>query len=324
MYDNVRQYHRDMYNDFCCLTTEAQNRVMECLNLDLRITHMDNIYQVCYDALLDIARNKIDDETGLYENGKYIHRALQHHASQKLPQNHDKKINHIADILVRSHQQENTIPPIRYLWKYYNAYNSNEINCCHITNLIAGYIAIYWGTKPEKQEKYYGDPGVCGTEYEIETMEDLFLWTLFYMYTYLVLPYANIDASTVPSQHQAKHKVRRSLKEMLQSVSALDVCKEVLLWILRTVYIATAVYTVAFLILGIAACTKLQIGTAFVGFCLAFLGVAITLILQLLCEGIKRESNANAIQTFAIIGTMVALIELIIKLTNSLLLITGA
>ena len=321
MYDNVRQYNRDMYNDFCCLTTEAQNRVMECLKLDLRVVAIDDLYQRCYDALHDIALNQIGDDTGLYDNGKYIHRALQHHSSQKLPNTHDNKQEYITDILAASYRHEGALMPINYLWTYYNARNSKEINCCHVTNLIAGYIAIYWGIDPKKQNKYYGDPGVCGTEYEIETMEDLFLWSVFYMYTYLVIPSRKDNSET--TLVKAKHKIWHKIKKAFNQTSSLDVCREALLWILRTVYLTMAVYTIAFVGLGIMSLVQINISTGIVSFILAGIGCIAIIILQLLCSGIKKENSENLINTFAVIGTMIALIELIIKFTNGFISIAG-
>lgn len=289
MYDNVRQYHSAMYNDFCCLTIEEQNRVMECLELDLRVTPIDDIYQVCYDALLDIARNKIGDDTGLYDNGKYIHRALLHHSSKMLPKKHYKKINHITDVLSASYKHESKEPPINHLWTYYNAYTSDESSCCHVTNLIAGYIAIYWGINPEPQNKYYGDPGILQDDSKLETMEDLFLWALFHVYTYLVLP---IQARELTKQ-QAISPRRTRLQKIKQKLKALE-----------------QLYILLFCILGIQKLCAGEIWTGVISLMLMILGGVITIILQLFCSGIKRESDTNAIQTFAIMGTMGALIGL--------------
>lgn len=321
MYDNVRQYNRDMYNDFCCLTTEAQNKVLECLELDLRVMNIDNIYLTCYDALVRTAREKLHDDYGLYEGGKYIYRALQNHASKSFPEKHTERQSYITDVLASCALGEYHGTPIQHLWNYYNAGISNEHKCCYLMNTIVGYIAIYFGISPESQNKDYGTPGVLGPDSELETMEDLFLWSVFYMYTYLVIPSRKDNSET--ALVKAKHKIWHKIKKAFNQTSSLDVCREALLWILRTVYLTMAVYTIAFVGLGILSFVQINISTGIVSFILAGIGCIAIVILQLLCSGIKKENSANLINTFAVIGTMIALIELIIKFTNGLISIAG-
>lgn len=76
--------------------------------------------------------------------------------------------------------------PISYLKKEYQFESSSEIEACRFASTIAFYAATY-GSGDEVNDKDYGCPGGFDGE-RIETMEDLFLLTVFQIYTKLLLP----------------------------------------------------------------------------------------------------------------------------------------
>ena len=61
-----------------------------------------------------------------------------------------------------------------------------EVDACHFVSMMAKYIAIYNDDKRFDLEKNYGLPGGYAGE-TIETMEDLFLSTLFEIYVHLII-----------------------------------------------------------------------------------------------------------------------------------------
>lgn len=76
--------------------------------------------------------------------------------------------------------------PISYLKNEYQFESSSEIEACRFASTIAFYAATY-GSGDEANDKDYGCPGGFDGE-RIETMEDLFLLTVFQIYTKLLLP----------------------------------------------------------------------------------------------------------------------------------------
>lgn len=76
--------------------------------------------------------------------------------------------------------------PISYLKNEYQFESSSEIEACRFASTIALYAATY-GSGDEANDKDYGCPGGFDGE-RIETMEDLFLLTVFQIYTKLLLP----------------------------------------------------------------------------------------------------------------------------------------
>lgn len=186
MYNDLFYYNRAMYREFCCLTKETQNRIMEYCELDLRVSD-DDIYEKCLDAIEGVRRQYFpDDKIIFYEGGKYLDRSLKNYGQQPSPHQDFEYQNHITDVLAeafKSHGKEAT--PIQQLSLEYNFDGCEAIEACQLVTVIAEFLAIY-GNENKTEDKEYGRPGSYDGE-RIETMEDLFLLALFEIYTKCVL-----------------------------------------------------------------------------------------------------------------------------------------
>lgn len=186
MYNDLFYYNRAMYREFCCLTKETQNRIMEYCELDLRVSDGD-IYEKCLVAIEGVRRQYFPyDKSFFYEGGKYLSDSLKKYGQQPIPHQEFEYQNHITDVLseaFNSHDKEAT--PIQQLTLEYNFDGCEPIEACHLVTVIAKYLAIY-GNENRSEDKKYGSPGSYDGE-RIETMEDLFLLALFEIYTKCVL-----------------------------------------------------------------------------------------------------------------------------------------
>ena len=144
MYNDLFYYNRAMYREFCCLTKETQNRIMEYCELDLRVSD-DDIYEKCLDAIEGVRRQYFpDDKIIFYEGGKYLDRSLKNYGQQPSPHQDFEYQNHITDVLAeafKSHGKEAT--PIQQLSLEYNFDGCEAIEACQLVTVIAEFLAIY-------------------------------------------------------------------------------------------------------------------------------------------------------------------------------------
>ena len=185
MYNNSFCYTRNMYREFCCLTAEIQNIILQKCRLDLQITNDDNFYKKCLSSLNAVVKLHFpNDKSILYDNGKYLERALTYHGECEIPYRNFEYREHISDILSEAFfHNDTTDMPISRLCHDYNFGSSSSIGACQFVTTISQFIALY-GSEDTSCEKNYG----THDDRNIETMEDLFLLTMFDIYTYLVLP----------------------------------------------------------------------------------------------------------------------------------------
>lgn len=187
MYNGLYYYTREMYREFCCCTTEVQNKILEYCELDLHVVKTDSIYYECLEALEQEIRNHFPSDKNIYyEGGKYIERSLINHGADLLPHREYDFKQRITDVLAEAYRNNNlSDTPIEQLCEEYNFSGSSEIEACQLATIIAEYIAIYGHTNTNS-EKNYGSPGAYDGE-TIDTMEDLFLLAVFEMYVNLIL-----------------------------------------------------------------------------------------------------------------------------------------
>lgn len=210
MHNDLFYYSREMYREFCCLTLEVQNRILEYCKLDLRVVQTERPFCRCIDAVEKVLRDNFpQDESPFYEGGKYVLRSLERYSGEKIPVERieyrpdcmDSSIGKvfssgfdgtamyescITDVLSNAFQKHDSSErPVAELEKAYGFRGVEEIEACQFATTLAQYVAIYWDDNTGS-DKNYGSPGAYDGE-TIETMEDLFLLSVFEMYTRLVL-----------------------------------------------------------------------------------------------------------------------------------------
>ena len=207
MHNDLFHYSRKMYWEFCCLVPEVQNLILEFCNLDLRVRGEDDLFVRCITAVEAALRDRFpEDESVLYDDGKYVLRSLERYAGERLPAlrvdllpecldssflppdsctlEYDHLIRKVLSEAFES--RDASFTPISHLKNEYQFESSSEIEACRFASTVAFYAATY-GSGDEANNRYYGCPGGFDGE-RIETMEDLFLLTVFQIYTKLLLP----------------------------------------------------------------------------------------------------------------------------------------
>lgn len=207
MHNDLFHYSRKMYWEFCCLVPEVQNLILEFCNLDLRVRGEDVLFVRCITAVEAALRDRFpEDESVLYDDGKYVLRSLERYAGERLPAlrvdllpecldssflppdsctlEYDHLIRKVLSEAFES--RDASFTPISHLKNEYQFESSSEIEACRFASTVAFYAATY-GSGDEANNRYYGCPGGFDGE-RIETMEDLFLLTVFQIYTKLLLP----------------------------------------------------------------------------------------------------------------------------------------
>lgn len=207
MHNDLFHYSRKMYWEFCCLVPEVQNLILEFCNLDLRVRGEDDLFVRCITAVEAALRDRFpEDESVLYDDGKYVLRSLERYAGERLPALRVDLLPECLDFsflppdsctleydhLIRKvlseafESRDASFTPISHLKNEYQFESSSEIEACRFASTVAFYAATY-GSGDEANNRYYGCPGGFDGE-RIETMEDLFLLTVFQIYTKLLLP----------------------------------------------------------------------------------------------------------------------------------------
>lgn len=207
MHNDLFHYSRKMYWEFCCLVPEVQNLILEFCNLDLRVRGEDDLFVRCITAVEAALRDRFpEDESVLYDDGKYVLRSLERYAGERLPAlrvdllpecldssflppdsctlEYDHLIRKVLSEAFES--RDASFTPISHLKNEYQFESSSEIEAYRFASTVAFYAATY-GSGDEANNRYYGCPGGFDGE-RIETMEDLFLLTVFQIYTKLLLP----------------------------------------------------------------------------------------------------------------------------------------
>lgn len=207
MHNDLFHYSRKMYWEFCCLVPEVQNLILEFCNLDLRVRGEDDLFVRCITAVEAALRDRFpEDESVLYDDRKYVLRSLERYAGERLPAlrvdllpecldssflppdsctlEYDHLIRKVLSEAFES--RDASFTPISHLKNEYQFESSSEIEACRFASTVAFYAATY-GSGDEANNRYYGCPGGFDGE-RIETMEDLFLLTVFQIYTKLLLP----------------------------------------------------------------------------------------------------------------------------------------
>lgn len=205
MHNDLYYYSREMYREFCCMTLEAQNRVLEYCGLDLRVAEEKELFSRCIKAVEEVLHTRFPrDESPFYDGGKYVLRSLEYYGREKIPVERIKYRpsymtspftafsdgtssyeSCITDVLSEAFQGAGSKHPVSDLEHDYKFKRVPENEACQFATVLAQHIAIYGGEDGDS-DKEYGTPGGYAGE-TIATMEDLFLLAMFEMYTHLVL-----------------------------------------------------------------------------------------------------------------------------------------
>ena len=183
MYDRGYGYRNGMYNKFCSLSLEVQNRVLEIREINIKRIEVEDIYDICLEKLKEcIHKNKLDlGESLYYEGGKYFHRTLLRYGNEK-PYSFKEGRKYLTDILGESFRVGGIELPIDIIEEELNFRNCEEKKACLIASEIAKYIAIY--KNHGFREVHSPDMTESG---RLVYMEDIFLAALFEIYYNLVL-----------------------------------------------------------------------------------------------------------------------------------------
>ena len=209
MHNDRFYYERSMYREFCCLTREVQNRILEYSNLDLRVKDEPELFERCIQALEEIIQSHFpNDNSVFYDNGKYVLRSLTFYGRKPIPREDipplqsDNGCNswpneslcipnstyegHIWSVLREAFEDRRISKPIALLQKECAFQStSSEVNACKFATVLACQLEIIGG-KDLDSHLSLGNPGAYDGE-TVDTMEDLFLETLFYIYIHLLL-----------------------------------------------------------------------------------------------------------------------------------------
>ena len=216
MYDDTYSYTREMYQEFCHLTVEVQNKILKRQKLDFYIerdavqkdAEEDSFFYKCIAAITDETEKRYpDDRKVFYDGGKYIRKCLTNWGSKKIPKNKIKYQKKQNNPIFSNIANETTSPyetciqdtlddtsnqnKISYLMNFYNFDTSEEIDACHFAAILAQCIAIRSINNNEADAQEYGCPGEYNGEDTIDTMEDIFLETLYEIYVNLIVKEIN-------------------------------------------------------------------------------------------------------------------------------------
>lgn len=213
MHNSLFYYNRKMYREFCCLTEETQNRILEYLESDLTVREVKGFFYQCIDALQEEFEKRIGGNS-IYTDyeAKYLMRCLGRYGEVKL---HCQQIKWTApnDLSttkgkffeeIRKNKSSTYAWPIEYLFLNFNSpkpkkispqkfdelkqlyhfNNSLEVEACRFVATFSQYLA-YYATDFKYDNKMYR---LLNEYNERFTMEDLFLQTLLEVYVYLIRP----------------------------------------------------------------------------------------------------------------------------------------
>lgn len=189
MYNPSFPYGRKMYAEFCLMTEDEQNAVLSKIGSDLRVVPDPDFYGCCISSIEHITmewRSGLRDL--LYDNAKYHRRTIERY-SRVLLEDIGGSCDHFDDrittALAADAKGECDTSAIAVLRKEYYFESATEPTACRFVTTVLRWCASFTDNDAIDQDKY-GSPGAyCGET--IDTMEDLFLGSLFEIYTHLVL-----------------------------------------------------------------------------------------------------------------------------------------
>lgn len=191
VYNKDRPYHRKMYSDFRLLPKDVRENIFERCGWKMCDIETDVFFSTCLNKL-DIAIKKFlpkDNFSMFYDHGKYIENAIKYYGQSTFPHvkfEYEDLLSRIVSGPFNGKIYNKGVIDIiidRFSFRSCSGIEASQIAC-----LTAKYIAIFAGRKlidsHGNDSIDYGSPGDWSNE-KIETMEDLFLLTLFEIWSNL-------------------------------------------------------------------------------------------------------------------------------------------
>lgn len=206
-YNPVYPYHREMYREYCSLTEDIQNMILERSNLSLSCNKAADYYNNLLKAYEKVQNSYCVGDTNIfYDNGKYFERALLHHGAKTIPKlecdidDEQKRINEspllkasktviqstmdFHDHITNELAYNATNKPIEGLFAEHtnmgSAQDGEEIIASYLCCVVAKYVSVY-ASKDNNKKENVG----CPEDYQgVRFMEDMFLDALHSMEIY--------------------------------------------------------------------------------------------------------------------------------------------
>lgn len=196
VYDKNRAYSREMYSEFRLLSRDVRLKIFERCGWAMCDVQTGDFFEDCLKCLQRAVEQflpKDNFKSMFYDNGKYVERAISRYASCPIPRAEFEYEDRMTDILAIPFRKDaledydsSIIEKVKIQFSVMSK-DMTEIEMCQIVCLVARYIGVYAGQSLQIDTDVntnYGSPG--GWSYEtIETMEDLFLVTLFEIWSNL-------------------------------------------------------------------------------------------------------------------------------------------
>ena len=188
VYDSNRMYHRKIYTDFRLLPRGAQLRVFERCGFYMCDESGSDFVENCFERFRQ-AVMVVGDKSGFYrmfyDDFKHVRRAMSAFSSECIPHLGDfKYFDRLSDILcVPFRDSEYGVPIIDNVFSGFHFQMISDIEASALASFVMCCISESVGGRSEHRvERVDGfefcDADELRIEY-LETMEDLFLFTLF-------------------------------------------------------------------------------------------------------------------------------------------------
>lgn len=205
VYGDISHYNRVLYRDFCCQTREVQNAILIAAGLDLTVFDEPKLFDKCMERIAVLQRERCQNLFDIfYDGGKYVKRALARYGKELIPVHeiayvppyshqisvHDEKCVYeecLTDVLLELRGDRDDFGDAdlsKVLESVYHFQSATEIEACEYACFAARYISSYFMVEQKCNNRNLGSMEDFN-EAKL-TMEDLFLMTLFDIWSNLL------------------------------------------------------------------------------------------------------------------------------------------
>lgn len=205
VYGDILHYHRALYRDFCCQTREVQNAILKAAGLDLTVFDESKLFNKCIERITVLQKERCRNLFDIfYDGGKYVKRALTVYGKESIPVHeifytspclhqslvYDEKSVYeecLTDVLLELRGDRADFGDVdlsKVLDSVYHFQSVTEIEACEYACFAARYISSYFMVEQKRNDRNLG----CMEDFNEAklTMEDLFLMTLFDIWSNLL------------------------------------------------------------------------------------------------------------------------------------------